>query len=177
MSWSSRPANGTRPESNLYSTTPSWYTSVRVVTGSPRICSGDAYSGVIQRLPVRTSAGTVSGSTSFASPKSSNFTVPSRVTGCWTASDHGERRGLHAHDRPPRALAERVAVAVARQAIARGQRCRWVDHRCVPGRDKVVPPDLRRRRVTGRYRGAPGVRAANLPGGIVPGQPRYRARG
>jgi hypothetical protein len=36
------PVRLARPVSNSYSTTPSEYTSVMVVTGSPRICSGAA---------------------------------------------------------------------------------------------------------------------------------------
>ena len=47
------PRYGLRPVSSRYSSTPSEYTSVATVTGSPRTCSGLALSGVSTRKAVR----------------------------------------------------------------------------------------------------------------------------
>lgn len=73
---------GARPHKSRYSATPSAYTSLAVVTGSPRTCSGDAYSGASMRTPVRVRGGSslADSSSSFAMPKSSSFGSPASVT-------------------------------------------------------------------------------------------------
>src|SRR5579862_111671 len=79
-SWGARASfgYGDRPVNNWYSTTPSEYTSVAVVMGSPRICSGLAYSGVIG--PAIVTSAPAAGSRILAIPKSSSFGTPSWVT-------------------------------------------------------------------------------------------------
>ena len=70
--------------SSSYSRMPREYTSVAVVTCSPRTCSGLAYSGVIICSPGAVAAASVwpesSAFRSLAMPKSSSFGTPSCVT-------------------------------------------------------------------------------------------------
>ena len=74
---------GRWPHSSSYSSAPSVYTSLTVLSASPRTCSGLAYSGVMIRWSVRVTGAVTpesEGFSSFAMPKSSSFTCPDSVT-------------------------------------------------------------------------------------------------
>jgi hypothetical protein len=100
------PPNARRPASISYSTHPDAQISVRLSTTLPRACSGDMYGAAPSRTPVIVGLSIVgdwlrfdpraSRLASFASPKSSNFTMPSRVNPMlagfksrWTMPSHG----------------------------------------------------------------------------------------
>ena len=94
---SSSPPNARRPVSISYNTQPNVQMSARLSTGFPRACSGLMYAAVPRNMPTPViiagdvivgdcdnpgiePALLVSGAMSFASPKSSTFTVPSLRT-------------------------------------------------------------------------------------------------
>ena len=86
------PANARRPVTISYRTAPKLKMSLRASTFPPVACSGDMYPAVPVTTPGRVSTpeplavvsvspvSSVSSATSFATPKSSTFTTPSRVT-------------------------------------------------------------------------------------------------
>jgi hypothetical protein len=86
------PANARRPVTISYSTAPKLNTSLRASTVPPVACSGDMYPAVPVTTPGCVSTpeplavvsvspvSSASADTSFARPKSSTFTTPSRVT-------------------------------------------------------------------------------------------------
>jgi hypothetical protein len=65
---SDAPANGRRPASTSYSTTPKEKMSLRASTASPRVCSGDMYATVPTTTPVRVVSSVGTRVTSGADP-------------------------------------------------------------------------------------------------------------
>ena len=150
---------GLPPVSSSYSTTPSEYTSVMVVTGSPRICSGAAWCRVNARSPVRVFSSAASGlSSSLAMPKSSKRTS--------SAGDQDVRRlQVAVHDQVRVRVADRVAgLQEQREAL----RQRRLPLRCPVGDRFAV--DVFQREVGLAVLGGAGVEQARDVGVFQPRQ-------
>jgi hypothetical protein len=84
------PLKATSPVSNSYSTQPNAQMSARLSTALPRACSGLIYAALPRTTPARVPTAVTVGAftesvppgvpSTFASPKSSTFTVPSGRT-------------------------------------------------------------------------------------------------